>query len=66
MKKEKYANFRSAKIVKLLKVEANEGKGTEEDPLRRVLYICTLDGKVLFSDDDTERLFAGTDEMKRL
>lgn len=59
-----YANFRNAKVIKILKIEVNEGSGNTEDPVRRVAYLCSLNGKVLAKIGDTEdRLFAGTDEM---
>jgi hypothetical protein len=65
--KELYANFRDARLIQLLKVEANEGAGTQEDPIRRVVYfIEPLTGKVLWNNDDTKRLFAGEDEMKQV
>lgn len=60
---ERFSNFRNAKVVRLLKIEINEGGGTSEDPIRRVVYFCTLDGKPLWNDD-TKRMFA--DEMKPL
>jgi hypothetical protein len=64
-KKELYANFRDARLIQILKVEVNEGEGTQEDLIRRVVYfIEPLTGKVLWNDDDTKRLFAGEDEMK--
>ena len=64
MKKEEiYANFRNAKVVKLLKIEVNEGEGTNEDPIRRVSYFLDLKGELLFDTDNTERMFAGSDEM---
>ena len=63
MKKELYANFRNAKVVKLLKIEVNEGEGTPENPNKRVSYFLSLKGDVLFHTDDTKRMFVGTDEM---
>jgi len=64
MEKETYANFRDAKMVELLKVEVNEGKGTPEDPIRRVRYLLTKQGKVLAKlGDDRERKYSGEDEM---
>ena len=64
MNEELYANFRNAKVVKLLKIEVNEGSGTQEDPTQRVSYFLNLKGEVLFHTDDKERKFAGTDEME--
>lgn len=39
MGKELFANFRHAKIIEVLKVEVNEGDGTPDDPIRRVVYL---------------------------
>jgi hypothetical protein len=65
--KEKYANFRHAKIIKVLKIEVNEGDGTNNDPIRRVAYIISMSGDVLAKiGDDIERMFAGEDEMINL
>ena len=62
--KEKYANFRSSKIIEVIKVEVNEGEGTSEDPIRRVAYLLSLKGKVLAKiGDEIDRKFAGNDEM---
>jgi len=64
MEKEKYANFRSSKIVEIIKVEVNEGEGTPEDPIRRVCYLLDKKGKVLAKIGEVEeRKFAGEDEM---
>jgi hypothetical protein len=64
---ELYANFRHVRKIELLKVEVNEGDGTEHDPIRRVAYICTFDGKVIAKiGEDKERLFVGNDEMIKL
>jgi hypothetical protein len=60
----RYANFRNAKIIKVIKIEVNEGDGTTEDPFVRVAYLTSLSGKVLAKiGDDIEREFVGTDEM---
>jgi hypothetical protein len=66
MEKEIYASFRDARIVEILKVEVNEGNGTEEDPIRRVAYYLNKSGKVLFHTTDKEREFAGGDEMLKV
>ncbi len=59
-----YANFRNAKVIEVLKIEVNEGHGTDEDPIRRVAYIVSFEGKVLAKiGEDTEREFVGSDEM---
>ncbi len=66
--KEIYSNFRDARVVKLLKIEINEGEGkTTDDPVRRVAYFCDFNGKVLFKQgEDKNRLFAGEDEMLKI
>jgi hypothetical protein len=55
--KEKYANCRGAKLVELLAVEVNEGNGTIDDPIRRVLYLYSKDGKLIAQSKDEERLY---------
>ena len=61
--KEKYANFRHAKIIEVLKIEVNEGEGIEGDPIRRVTYLVSFSGKVLAKlGEDCDRKFAGEDE----
>ena len=63
----KYANFRSARIVEVLKVEVNEGEGTTEDPIRRVGYLVSKKGEVLAKIGEKVKRefaeFAGEDEM---
>ena len=67
MEDKKYANFRSAKMVEVLKVEVNEGSGFSSDPTRRVCYLLSKDGRVLAKlGEDTERLFAGGDELEKI
>jgi len=65
MGEELFANFRDAKIVEVLKVEVNEGNGTPDDPISRVAYLVSKQGKVLakLGLDKKERKFAGEDEM---
>lgn len=66
MEKEKYANFRSAEIIEVIKVEVNEGEGIEGDPIRRVAYLVSKKtGKVLAKiGEDVERKFSeGGDVM---
>jgi len=60
-----YSNFRNAKIIKVIKVEVNEGNGTPEDPIVRVVYLTSLEGKLLakIGDEGNKRVFAGEDEM---
>ncbi len=55
--KEKYANCRGAKLVELIAVEVNEGDGTEEDPVIRVLYLYDKMGKLIAQSKDIERLY---------
>ena len=65
MTKELYANFRHAKEITLLKVEVNEGKGTTEDPICRVTYIVSKNGKVIAKiGEHEERKFVGEDEIE--
>lgn len=64
--KELYSNFRSAKIVEVIKIEVNEGEGITGDPIRRVAYLVSKKtGKVLAKiGEGVERKFAdGADEM---
>lgn len=66
MTSKKYANFRDARMIgPVLKVEVNEGEGTGDDPLRRVVYLLhPRTGKVLgVLNEDREREFAGGDQM---
>jgi hypothetical protein len=64
MDKEYYANFRDAKLISVIKVEVNEGNGSNDDPIRRVAYyIDAKTGSVLFHTTDRERKFAGGDAM---
>ena len=42
----------NAKIVKLIRTAATMGAGTEDDPVRRVYQYWSLDGKLLFTEDD--------------
>lgn len=61
MTQEIYANCRGAKLVELLAVEVNEGDGTSDDPIRRVLYLYTKDGKLVAQTKDKERLYKEND-----
>jgi hypothetical protein len=61
-----YANFRSARMVTLLKVEVNEGEGTTNDPIHRVAYlIVPKTGAVLAKIGEVkDRQFSdGNDEI---
>lgn len=40
-----------AKIVKLIRTETSEGKGTENDPVRTVVRYWDKKGRLLFKDD---------------
>lgn len=61
---EKFANCRGAKLIEVIAVEVNEGKGNSEDPIRRVLYLYSKEGKLLaHSKDDFERKFTEKDFM---
>lgn len=62
--KTKYANFRNAKEITVLKIEVNEGEGTKDDPIHRVGYLVTKKGRVLAKiGEDIDRDFAGDDEI---
>ncbi len=59
-----YANCRGAKMIKVIAVEVNEGSGIDDDPIRRVLYLYDLNGKLLAKKgDDRERQFCENDFM---
>lgn len=58
------SNFRNAKVIEVMKIEVNEGDGSEEDPVYRVAYLVTKEGKVLAKiGEEKERLHVGSDEM---
>ena len=61
MTKELYANCRGAKLIEVLAVEVNEGEGTPEDPVRRVLYLYSKNGKLLAQTKDEKRLYTEND-----
>jgi hypothetical protein len=64
MEQIKYARFRDAREITVLKVEVNEGEGTNEDPIRSVKYLLTKDGKVLAKiGEEINRKFAGNNEL---
>ena len=60
---EVYANCRGAKLIEVVAVEVNEGDGTPEDPLIRVLYLYSKDGRLLAQTKDRERLYKERDFM---
>lgn len=62
--KEKYANCRGAKLMEVVVVEVNEGEGTQDDPIIRVLYIYSKEGKLLAQTKDIDRLYKENDFMK--
>lgn len=65
--KELFANFRHVKKIEVLKVEVNEGEGIPGDPIVRVAYITTLEGKMLAKiGEQKERKYAGENEMINL
>lgn len=67
MDKVKYANFRGAKKIEVLRVEVNEGDGTTDDPIYREVYYLTLDGKFIGKESIyTLRKFAGGTESSPL
>lgn len=63
MSVQKYANCRGAKLIEVIAVEANEGDGTTNDPVRRVLYLYSKNGKLLAQTEDIERLYKENDFM---
>lgn len=64
MEKEFFANFRHARLVEVLKIEVNEGDGTPDDPIYRVAYLVSKDGKVLGKiGSESKRKFEGDNEM---
>lgn len=64
MNKELYANCRGAKVIEVVAVEVNEGDGTSEDPIQRVLYLYSKDGILLAQTKDKERLYKENDFIK--
>jgi hypothetical protein len=60
---EKYARCRGAKLLEVLAVEVNEGDGTPEDPIKRVLYLYDKNGKLLAQTKDIDRQFKEEDYM---
>lgn len=61
--KEKYANCRGAKLIEVLAVEVNEGEGITGDPIHRVLYLYSKEGKLLAQTKDEERKYRENDFM---
>ena len=62
--KKYYANCRGAKLIEVVAVEVNEGDGTPEDPINRVLYLYSKSGKLIAqTKDEEDRLFKEGDFM---
>lgn len=61
MEKEKYANCRGAKLIEVLAVEVNEGAGTPDDAVKRVLYLYSKEGKLLAQSQDIYRMYKEND-----
>lgn len=60
--KEKYSNFRGAKVVEVLRIEVNEGEGIKDDPIYREVYYTTLEGEYIGHTSKLPlRKFASTD-----
>ncbi len=57
--KERYANFRGAEIVEVIRLEVNEGSGVKDDPYRRVTYYLTKDGDIIGHNDTLDCQFRG-------
>lgn len=55
--KTKYSNFRGFEKMMVYKVEINEGEGTREDPISRVTYYVTEDGKLIGQEPNEKRKF---------
>lgn len=43
------------RLCEVVEVVAQEGKGTDDDPVRPVIYYLTRDGRVLARQDDWEQ-----------
>lgn len=52
--KEKYSNFRGAKIVEVIRIEVNEGEGEINDPIYREVYYVTKEGKYIGHESNNE------------
>jgi len=64
---EKYANFRGVSLEEVLKVEVNEGIGTKDDPMCRVIYYCDIEtGEIIgFKGEKELRTFAGGKDLRK-
>jgi hypothetical protein len=45
------SRYRGAKIKEVLEIRIVEGEGTNESPIREVIYLCEKDGKVIVRID---------------
>lgn len=59
MEKEKFSNLRAVRRIGVIVVSVNEGKGTPNDPIRRVHCYFNMDGDLLWHNDPEERKFRG-------
>lgn len=41
-----------SEMIRIIKTTVTEGKGTEDDPCRRVSYYFDLRGELLFKEDE--------------
>lgn len=48
------SKFRAAELIEVIMVDVAEGKGTNEDPFRRVIYFVSKEGKLLAKTDPEE------------
>ena len=46
----------AVEIIKVIKIDVCEGKGTEKDPCRKVYYYYTASGELLFKNDHCYKL----------
>jgi hypothetical protein len=52
------------RIIEVIAVEVNEGAGTAEDPTTRVLYLYSMEGKLLAHSKDKYRKFKEGDFIR--
>lgn len=50
-----YSNFRGAQRVEVIRVEVNEGDGTKNDPITRVVYWMTKHGELIGFQGDRQK-----------
>lgn len=63
MEEKLYANCRGAKLIEVIAVEVNEGDGSTNDPIKRVLYLYSKEGKLIAQTKDIDRMFKEGDFM---